>query len=66
MQVDDVVQMAEAMRLYGGSFVKALGAAFTAADPTNMQRLLDAFPDYVQKYGPGSAPFKLAAQREAA
>ena len=43
------------MDQYGGSFVSALAQALRYADPTNRQRLLDAFPDLVTKYGPGSS-----------
>ena len=42
------------MDQYGGSFVSALAQALRYADPTNRQRLLDAFPDIVAKYGPGT------------
>jgi 2-oxo-4-hydroxy-4-carboxy--5-ureidoimidazoline (OHCU) decarboxylase len=42
------------MDQYGGSFVSALAQALRYADPTNRQRLLDAFPDLVAKYGPGT------------
>ena len=43
------------MDQYGGSFVSALAQALRYADPTNRQRLLDAFPDLVAKYGPSSS-----------
>jgi 2-oxo-4-hydroxy-4-carboxy--5-ureidoimidazoline (OHCU) decarboxylase len=43
------------MDQYGGSFVSALAQALRYADPTNRQRLLDAFPDIVAKYGPSSS-----------
>jgi len=42
------------MDQYGGSFVSALAQALRYADPINRQRLLDAFPDIVAKYGPGT------------
>lgn len=35
---------------YGGSFVAKLGSAALAADPTNMKKLRDAFPDYWANY----------------
>ncbi len=35
---------------YGGSFVAKLGAAALAADPSNMKKLRDAFPDYWANY----------------
>ena len=40
----------EAMLRYGGSFVKALGAAARAADAQNRARLVSAFPDFFGKY----------------
>ena len=39
---------------YGGSFVFAIAQALRCADRTNQQRLLDAFPDLVQEYGPNT------------
>ena len=35
---------------YGGSFVSKLGAAALVADPSNMKKLRDAFPDYWANY----------------
>lgn len=42
------------MQSHGGSFVNAIAQALRVADPVNRQRLLDAFPDLVEKYGPTS------------
>ena len=42
------------MQTHGGSFVNAIAQALRCADPKNRQRLLDAFPDLVEKYGPTS------------
>ena len=42
--------VARTMQEYGGSFVRALGAAALAADPVNMKKLRDAFPDYWANY----------------
>ena len=42
------------MQSHGGSFVNAIAQALRVADPVNRQRLLDAFPDFVEKYGPTS------------
>jgi 2-oxo-4-hydroxy-4-carboxy--5-ureidoimidazoline (OHCU) decarboxylase len=42
------------MDQYGGSFVSSIAQALRYADPNNRQRLLDAFPDLVAKYGPGT------------
>lgn len=42
------------MEKYGGSFVSSIAQALRYADPKNRQRLLDAFPDLVEKYGPNT------------
>lgn len=42
--------VARTMQEYGGSFVRALGTAALAADPTNLKKLRDAFPDYWSNY----------------
>jgi hypothetical protein len=39
---------------YGGSFFQLLGRAGLMADPQNKVRLLDAFPELTNEYGPGS------------
>lgn len=46
------------MQSHGGSFVSSIAQALRYADPSNRQRLLDAFPDLVEKYGPASAFMK--------
>ena len=46
--------MTQAMAKYGGKFVSTMANALRYADPTNRQRILDAFPDLVKSYGPGS------------
>lgn len=35
---------------YGGSFVRKLGGAALVADPTNLKKLRDAFPEYWANY----------------
>jgi len=42
------------MDQYGGSFVSSIAQALRFADPVNRQRLIDAFPDLVAKYGPNT------------
>ena len=42
------------MQSHGGSFVSSIAQALRVADPVNRQRLIDAFPDLVEKYGPNS------------
>lgn len=39
---------------YGGSFFRALAQAGMLADPSNKQRLFDAFPEFKIMYGPGT------------
>lgn len=38
------------MRRYGGNFISKLADAMVAADPENYGKLLEAFPDVVEKY----------------
>ena len=38
------------MQEYGGRFVRNLGAAALAADPINLKKIRDAFPDYWAEY----------------
>ena len=37
---------------YGGSFYEQLGLAAIKADPANKQRILLAFPELIDSYGP--------------
>jgi hypothetical protein len=43
-------EVTEAMIVYGGSFVSALGKLFRLADSDNEARLKAAFPEYWQRY----------------
>lgn len=43
----DVLQ---AMLQFGGNFVKKLAQAALAADPTNLEKIKIAFPDYWARY----------------
>jgi hypothetical protein len=52
MNSTELHAMIARMDSYGGSFVSSIAQALRFADPKNRQRLLDAFPDLVQKYGP--------------
>jgi 2-oxo-4-hydroxy-4-carboxy--5-ureidoimidazoline (OHCU) decarboxylase len=54
MASTQLTSMITLMDQYGGSFVSSIAQALRYADPTNRQRLLDAFPDLVAKYGPGT------------
>ena len=42
--------VARVMVEYGGSFVSKLGAAALAADPSNLKKIREAFPDYWANY----------------
>ena len=42
--------VARTMVEYGGSFVSKLGAAALAADPTNLRKIREAFPEYWAHY----------------
>jgi len=46
--------MTALMQSHGGTFVSHLATALRYADPVNRQKILDAFPDLVAKYGPTS------------
>ena len=37
---------------FGGSFAKQLMAAYRTADMSNRQRIIDAFEEYFEEYGP--------------
>jgi hypothetical protein len=49
--------IAQAMQAHGCGFVASLGAALLAADQADALRLLAAFPELVQAYGPGTDAF---------
>lgn len=40
----------EAMAKYGGSFVKALAEAARRADPVNLRKIREAWPEYWSEY----------------
>jgi 2-oxo-4-hydroxy-4-carboxy--5-ureidoimidazoline (OHCU) decarboxylase len=61
MTPTELTQLICTMETKGGSFVGALAQALRYADPANRKRLLDAFPDVVQKYGPNGM-FVIARQ----
>jgi len=42
--------VANSMRMRGGGFVQALGAALSRADSDNTRRIKEAFPEYWEKY----------------
>lgn len=42
--------VARTMQEYGGSFIRALGTAVLQADPENLRKVKDTWPDYWSKY----------------
>ena len=50
MTDEEKIEMIEAMCSRGGGFVQCLGACFRTADGDNFNRLLEAFPEYVEHY----------------
>lgn len=54
MTPHDHYVFAEVMRHYGGHFCKKLADAYCAADFANKAKIIEAFPDLFQKYGPDS------------
>ncbi len=54
MTSNDFYILTETMRRYGGGFCTKLADAICAADSTNKQKIIKAFPELVEAYGPGS------------
>jgi hypothetical protein len=54
MTSDDFYVLTETMRRYGGNFCTKLADAICVADSTNKQKIIKAFPELVEAYGPGS------------
>ena len=46
------LDIAENMKTYGGSFVKALSECVYTADSDNLAILIEAFPNYFKQYQP--------------
>lgn len=59
---DELLRTTRAMRRFGGSFAQHIGCALQTADSTNAARLQHAFPELIEKYGPGT-DFYNAVQR---
>ena len=51
---DDYYVLTETMIRFGGHFCRKLAEAIRAADGNNKNKLICAFPDIVEDYGPGS------------
>jgi len=55
MTHQDYFVLTETMIRYGGNFMQKLAEAIRAADSDNKQKIIDVYPDVVEKYGPNSA-----------
>ena len=51
---EQTYKLCETLRKYGGGFCTKFADLLSVADQSNRQRLLSAFPDIIEKYGPGS------------
>ena len=52
MNDTEIFEMTERMEKFGGSFVAALSRAIRCADFSNKNKIFQAFPNYVEEYGP--------------
>lgn len=59
---DEIVYTARAMDAYGGSFAYHIAKALEVADSSNRATLIDAFPDLMSKFGPGSDFYKAVVE----
>lgn len=46
----DKYVVARAMSMYGGGFVKKLAELILLADPANLEKIKNSFPEYWEKY----------------
>lgn len=49
-QMPSKFPLVDNMRRYGGNFLSKLADAMVAADPDNYRKLVEAFPEIIQKY----------------
>lgn len=47
---DEILDIAQAMRKYGGGFVNALAMLIVRADDKNLERIKKSFSDYWEQY----------------
>lgn len=47
---DELMKICERMKTFGGSFASSLATTFIKADKINRGKLIDAFPEYFEKY----------------
>jgi len=48
--LEQILTISKNMRIYGGSFVKAIAEAMRVADAINLLKLQRAFPEYFEQY----------------
>jgi hypothetical protein len=54
MDRNELLDMCGRMEVYGGGFAHALARALILADLINQQKILNAFPEMIERYGPDS------------
>ena len=52
MTEEELFTTRQAMSHFGGSFVAAMSIALSRADANNTHRIIEAFPDLLEQYGP--------------
>jgi hypothetical protein len=50
MTRDELLPIMQAMETYGGGFVKKLVQAMYVADSHNLERIVTAFPEIIERY----------------
>lgn len=47
---NDIHSIITTMEQKGGAFAQSLAKAMRAADPSNLYRVIGAFPDFIERY----------------
>lgn len=47
-----IYETIERMEAYGGGFASALAIAYTKADPSNKQKIIQTWPELFEEFGP--------------
>lgn len=50
MNRDELIPIIEMMEKYGGEFSKSLADCMLKADPDNLRKLVETFPEIIEKY----------------
>jgi hypothetical protein len=61
---DELLYTLRAMAAYGGGFANHLAAALSVADLSNSARIQLAFPELIERYGPGSDFYEAVIRKE--